>query len=240
MNDVERVFHYYAYERENRLPELTLLQSLNYFADLMLDIGSRYSSFSSAKFSKSFPESLGIAEDVRQCVANIMLKLQVPKISIQLVDDLHCEVNRFHKMIDFCLALVTKLAAVAEARQIISTFQDIFRAPGKYDDERDNRVNDLMREMQTTLQLSIPVSSFMPKNVHLTQTIKSKLLNEKRGFWYVCQVGHYYRSTEHHDWSSIAACPFCGPSDTDGVSVSEEKDLDSSHSVIVSSNAVCQ
>lgn len=233
VNDVERAFYYHIRGIENRRAEVPLLQSLNYYADMMLDIGSRYGDFRKARFSRSFPELLSIAEEVQQCVSNILLslKLQVSKISIELVDDLHCEVNRFHKMIDFCL--INKFGVLAEASQMFPAFQDIFCAAGKYTDERNNQVNNLMREMQKILQCSIPLASFAPKNVQKTATMKSKLLKEKRGLWYVCKTGHYYRSTEHHDWSTPDACPQCNPADGE-----DRDERDSSESFIAVLNAI--
>lgn len=220
-------------EIENRRAEVPLLQSLNYYADLMLDVGSRYADFRKAKFSRSFPELLCIAEEVRQCVSNIMLslKLQVSKISVELVDDLYCEVNRFHMMIDFCL--VNKFGILTEACQMFSAFQDIFCATGKFTDERNNQVNCLMREMQKLLQCPIPLASFTPKNVQKTATMKSKLLMEKRGLWYVCKTGHYYRSTEHHDWSTPDACPQCNPAEGE-----DGNEKDSSESLVAVLNSV--
>ncbi|XP_065220934.1 LOW QUALITY PROTEIN: NFX1-type zinc finger-containing protein 1-like [Planococcus citri] len=193
--------------KQSHIP-IQALKAMKYFAEMFSSIISRLTDLSGC----------GEIEQSRilKRLEFVLRRLNPATLLIneQRVDDIHRELNRYHRMVDHsvCLNKPEYLSnknspnVIAVNDEIVAVLYGIKR----YDDEQDAQIGELFEKLQKELKSVQPLSQEEKRMIHKAMTESFFGGMNKQGHWFKCSKGHIYCITECGGAMEESHCPECG------------------------------
>ncbi|XP_065226654.1 NFX1-type zinc finger-containing protein 1-like [Planococcus citri] len=183
------------------------LRAMHFFADMFSSIISRLNDLSECTESRQ----LRIFKKLE-----LILKRVDPEallINTQQVDDLERELNRYHRMVDFCVCQNNPQYKInrysPSVMGITVDISNILYGLKCFDNDQDAQIGELFEKLRKELK-SAPLSQEEKRMIHTAMAKDFYGGVASQGHWFTCTNGHYYCITECGGAMQESKCPECG------------------------------
>ncbi|XP_065213301.1 NFX1-type zinc finger-containing protein 1-like [Planococcus citri] len=183
------------------------LRSMQFFTDMFSSIVSRMNELKNCAKN----EQSRILKNVE-----FILKRVNPEallLNVQQVDDIRKELNRYHRMVDYCVFLnkpeYRNNQNLQNVTSIIADIGRILYGLKCFDDELNVQIGELFEKLQKDLNCTLPLS---PKDMRILHTKMAKNFYggvNIQSRWFICTKGHYYCVADFGESMEESKCPEC-------------------------------
>lgn len=187
---------------------------IQYFVQVIADIGSRLDEILqlAAEGAESFTSNMTRLRTVIELICRTV-EAESLKINPQQVDDSLREIGRFHRMVDFYVALSSSMYKTSRTdyklMELKISIETLLYGNYAYADSVDRKIEELFREFQARIKSPKPLSQEEKRMIHQAMAVNFHGGVNSQGHWFTCTNGHYYCITECGGAMQKSTCPEC-------------------------------